>query len=482
MAESLPIQGVNWLLGLFGLKLFVKNKKQRAVNGFLLLYFVYQLMTSLVTETIEQIKEFDFHGALITPSSYASVIAVLVSFVFYKKKIESFILKILDRMTLEDKKSSRRVSFALLILAILNILMHVAVYGCHMNQKKCHDERMSRYPYVPNREPFTTLLNILFYWRMVSDNGYVMAFFPYLMVFYIKYRMTNNRLVALKDEYEQDHNHNKIMDDLEDLRNLHDEFESLFSHIPFFLLQSYFFSLSGYIDWFSGGKNQFGSTAYRTWVTFSVVVELVSLFILILVIDRMQKNIRETGEGFVCRIRYSHDMSIMASMLIDDIRSFISLSVTCWTFCKINKSLILTYSSSIISFSALFIQINQDAKSLWNYMLNFGKEVIVKTGGIFPLVGYERNQTKKKSPLHSRLVKNYDDCLLYFVLWPLMVTREGSSLLGIIMIRSSREKFYWLKHDFWLELTLTLTKTSRSVSGKLRGCFQDASSSLAFRR
>ena len=355
------IRGLNWIMLVFGLRLFNSSRWLKILNFVFMLGFVTKFYSTVLFEIRDMTKPSGKYNLLVQSivGYYTSFMTIHVLLLWRKRKIQSFMIKICDHLRHEEKITVLRVSIGMFIMFIMNSILHVLAYGCLWDYCGCETEFKNRYFFVSfAKEPVRRLLEVIYHWELVIDNSFSASLFLYFLMFYMRYRFILGKIRCCLTHVETrltQLSFDALIERLGVIWIIQEEFEELFAFIPFLLLTTYFFAMAGHIYWFKPDARIF-TVKYQVNVTILVCMETICLFIMIALIDKFQGRIKSETEKVVSLIRRRQKLSNLSLLFIKELRMITSAPVTAWTFCTLDKSLILSYLSSLLTFTVLFIQ------------------------------------------------------------------------------------------------------------------------------
>lgn len=143
-----------------------------------------------------------------------------------------------------------------------------------------------------------------------------------------------------------------------------EEFESLFSAIPFILFATCFMKIpAAVVDVKCNGTNE-GTMTLLTFIAYYIVDDVVAygfIMYLVYVVCRVNDDVRRSIKQLIDLIRDKHFLHMYtngAQIMIESLKEYQEFSFTGAHLFQINSDLILAFLSSIITFSVLMIQLD----------------------------------------------------------------------------------------------------------------------------
>lgn len=152
----------------------------------------------------------------------------------------------------------------------------------------------------------------------------------------------------------------KLMSDLKNLKATRDKFEQLFSIIPFIMFAFAFLTIPFTITDMAR-KASFGfSTLVNVYYIIENICNALVIILVMYVSCNSREKVRNVIENMIETIQkrdICYPLSSSSQVVIESLKSYADFSFTGWYLFKIDRSLILTFLSALISFSVLLLQL-----------------------------------------------------------------------------------------------------------------------------
>jgi hypothetical protein len=151
------------------------------------------------------------------------------------------------------------------------------------------------------------------------------------------------------------------MDQLKILKATRDKFERLFNIIPFIVLAIAFITIPSTLANIARKAKSAEFSTLRN--VYYICQNSANCFVILLLVYYASKSREKASNAVEQMIEVIHKRNINSlytngsQAVIDALKSYADFSFTGWYLFKMNRSLILTFLSAIISFSVLIIQL-----------------------------------------------------------------------------------------------------------------------------
>lgn len=133
---------------------------------------------------------------------------------------------------------------------------------------------------------------------------------------------------------------------------LHESFESAFSIFPFLTISNLFFSLSQKIYLIRNEPDN----AFSKWVALDAIIKIINSLCVILLTNHFTNKLKQTAHEICEKIESNNQLELFDKfVLISKINHCLNLPITAWRMFNIDSSLILSFLSSTVTFTILFI-------------------------------------------------------------------------------------------------------------------------------
>lgn len=276
-----------------------------------------------------------YHHALIFKvSKIASLIATLSIHLRSKDIIRCFIL-----------------SFIVPFLMIASILISLT-FGIY---EFVYMDMIKIYP-IENDSIWEIPMKMFIFFDMSKLNWAIISDAIYILIFYILYRAKSNQLHDIEKRIDKKRRLERAIHEATGkILNMHNRFESAMSIFPFLSTSYLFFNVSQAYYYI---KNAYNHTpgGQHLWLSIFVVFRSISFCILLYVIQYFTSKLSDISFNICQSINSNQDIdSLKRTSFITIIDRSIDQSVTGWGMFKINSSLFLSFLSSLVTFTLLFV-------------------------------------------------------------------------------------------------------------------------------
>lgn len=159
---------------------------------------------------------------------------------------------------------------------------------------------------------------------------------------------------------------NRMLDDVSNMRSIKEEFERLFNLVPFFAFGIMFVSIPSYLLSISHDLNSGKTNIFQQLISFGIFHIAVCIVVLFLVhcVSHVKETVNKSISDLIRDIqrRYIRDLHNTGyQSLIDELRMDQGFVFTGCNMFVIDRFILLSFLSSIISFSVLLIQLGNSA-------------------------------------------------------------------------------------------------------------------------
>lgn len=210
--------------------------------------------------------------------------------------------------------------------------------------------------FLPNGQFFTTVGCVIGIFGFVTIfNFRTTQMTIYMFMFYAKHVVMMSSIQEMKmtplDMVAKSYNVTRH------LNQINSQFESLFSHMPFMTISYTFMSISGYLN--SLMDHQVNTNvAVGGMIPYGI--ETVFMFVMILTMSDLNQKVEDEIQNYILELKITNGQSIRCAQHTMTLEKFAkSQTPTGLGNFSIDKLLIIPFLGSLISFSALFIQLTQ---------------------------------------------------------------------------------------------------------------------------
>lgn len=354
------VTGVNWVLTLCGLRMFIKGRREKFLNYFFLVLYLLSVYHDCYWRGVDLLSGKGKPLAiLVVTGQVVGTLHMHHRTFIQKRKIEEFIESTTRGLPKEYVLWIKKVSFVAMIVNLICVIEYETQVNVFLQQQKHLADNYARKLSLPPEEPYITISRIVLGLECLIRNVQGLSACLYLFVYYIRsvvirsqaeetLRQIDRKTLFIAHE----------MKSLQYLNSVHETFEELFSYIPSQWLTIHMLSIAGYLSFF----RQMGSgmdKVTRNTMMFSEWTEIMVMFGIFCFCDVQQKKIAKAYDTIVNRIQENHH-SNQAIIFVTELRLMASKAVTASNIFEINKSLILTFMGSVLTFTVLLIQIEDD--------------------------------------------------------------------------------------------------------------------------
>ena len=355
------IQGLRVLFFSEGINLNYSKIYQRIIGYLFLavnLSFTYFNFVQRIFEKLD-----DFQGARSVILIYRHLMLIIFHhFIFFRTKA---ILNYLDDLITEGKLSrkqqtrARFYSFTIFPLIAIGII-HKLVF----------DGTMSKYDRILKLKsmlglPENIFVNlsgwIYFFIDCFYQEWSVICAFTYILFLYLHHKARMNILSRFSSHREL--NNSDLLLTLSQMNNLHTAFETLFSPLPFLSFSQEFLTLTQYTIYYSLNPVETPDQFILVGVKYiRILIHTFFVFSIIYFIVRFNLQLESLVQDISSNVNHNPSFDSLTKMLlIDKVQKMSKQKFTAWNMFDIEKGVILSFLSSLITFNVLFVQIDQKA-------------------------------------------------------------------------------------------------------------------------
>ena len=361
MIPKQAIFGLNLILSLSGLRLFTTGRSERIFQKFmaivLLLAVYYEGFNYLVTLRRTSRNSLTTMAQLTT---YSVVLLFYHRMLLQRIKIQSFVQSLMGNMPLTALKKIRKWSMLAALIFFIESVINMVGLSSITTLDQYNATSSSRY-YMPAETPFIiTALVIGSIQHNIAVNYENLSVSIYLLMFIIRSISLKNygAVLLIKLEEKSFHLHNEIKR-LHHVKSLINEFESLFSYIPSIWLSVHMLTLPGLLSFLASAEGGHVDKKFRTILLGKEWFSIARMFGLFLLCDWKQQQIKSLFESIVDKIEEDH-FSPQSMVYVKKLKALSEMEPTASSVFTINKSLILSFMGTVLTFTVLFIQMQQD--------------------------------------------------------------------------------------------------------------------------
>ena len=170
----------------------------------------------------------------------------------------------------------------------------------------------------------------------------------YIFIFYVLYRVKCNLLNSISTQLLTD----SIYEITDKIIDLHSMFESIMSLFPFLTISNLFFTVSQNVYFI-----RFSNAAISIWLVIEIILQISSSLSLVFITNYLSSKLKD-GARNICKSINSDSRlrTNTRSTLVSAIEKSIKEPITGWGMFTIDLSLILSFMSSHVTFTLLFLQ------------------------------------------------------------------------------------------------------------------------------
>lgn len=205
---------------------------------------------------------------------------------------------------------------------------------------------------MPDKTVYNNLLYFIRMMEMSKMRWSVASDMIYLIAFYIMFRAKKNLLEKINVHFIRRKSLTSVIYEITDtINNIHNQFESTMSIFPFLTISYLFFAVS---QVFYYSKNISGGVEVEviSWLIINISTKMLSALTLLLIIDYFNSKLQNIAHEACIEIRvdYNHRLD-----LINLTKQCTDKSVTGWRMFNLDLPLILSFLSSNVTFTILFL-------------------------------------------------------------------------------------------------------------------------------
>lgn len=362
MTPSECFVGIDIILSIYASKVFINRSWLRWL-------MIVIFMTQLCFVTIEFFYDGKYaieRTNVYTATTFLFYPCVLVFKIHLKlsvNRIKEYFCLLLSYLDQNDLKSVKRYSWVGLLTFVATSIPFMIGYMSIWINKEFTADYGSRYG-LPDIPFFNIMASILFDLIVLMEYTWeTVGVIVYLFMYQTKYRVLKKFFVHLESDFYYSKrisvNHvAMIFKDIEKMSQLNADFHKIFSLYPLLLLFYAFFAAAGYIT----SLNTMSSYAIGDFTTFTIssCLILISIFITSSLDAIISCKIREIIEMINITASKFTDPNAPVRLILclKDFDTCMTPSAYGWF--KVDKSLILSFLGSVLTFAVLFKQIAED--------------------------------------------------------------------------------------------------------------------------
>lgn len=355
------IQGLRILYFLEGISFKYTLIYQRILCYFLLIVSICYTYFNLIQKVIEKFD--DFQGARSIILIYRFL--MLIIFHHFIRFRASSMLNYLDTLvtegclTKEQLLRSRLHSFIVFPLIFIGII-----------HKLAFDGTVSKYDRVQQFQdllgfPKNILADIFAWIYFAIDSFYqewsVMCAFTYIIFLNLHHKARIN--IISKFSLHHEGINSNLLTTLRQMNTMHGSFESIFSPLPFLSVSQEFLTLTQYTIYYSihpvSTTSEFLIVAIKY---IRIFYHLLFVFSIIYFINRFNDQLDSLVQEITLTVNHHPRFDSLTKMLlIDKVLKMSKQKFTAWNMFNLDRGLILSFLSSLITFNVLFVQIDLKA-------------------------------------------------------------------------------------------------------------------------
>lgn len=246
-----------------------------------------------------------------------------------------------------DTKRCYYFSFSIIVWNVIRFLSNVFVIDIFKSNAQ---EEINRYG-LSNSTKITILFASLeSIWFMKYDWTTTCNMF-YVFIFYVLYRGKFNLLNSINIHAKPQLLTDAIYGITDKIIDLHSMFESIMSLFPFLTISNLFFAVSQNV-YFIKPNN----VAVSVWLVSDIIVQIAFSLFLVFITNYLSSKLKD-GARIICK-SINSDSRLGANTrtaLVSAIEKSVEKPITGWGMFDINLSLILSFMSSHVTFTILFL-------------------------------------------------------------------------------------------------------------------------------
>ena len=346
------ISGLNFILALNGIRLFAQKRltKVLIVIYWILAtlkrcHFVFWTIRSSILGNINFL-------IVLTNVCYTGSVMILTTNIFWnRKRIQHLLRDLISDLSDKEKSHIKKCSFVFIIPYVVSVILIEVGYGSIINKQMAGIYEVYGNPPAS----MTWLVDIVNCWEWILMAWPGSPISVYVFMTYTRYKMTVNQVKSMRRSVKVSKSR---FEGINRIRFLKEEFESLFSFIPGLLLMYLLVEVTGHWFVFRSGvfmKSEISPLLLVTNVLMIIFNCGMPLF-MILFAENLQSKIRAEADSLISEIQLSHPNPNSMALFIQELRLVSQDSLTVLGLFPINNTLILSFISTLMTFTVLFIR------------------------------------------------------------------------------------------------------------------------------
>ena len=349
------LTGLNIILTINGARLFIRNKVLYILSSiYAILALIKRCHYGFFVFFNNSYSENSPLVTLLFISFVSSSIIHNVKTLWDRKRIESVFKDMVSNLSDLDLKRIRRFSFIVSLFYWIDVTILEVGYSSFTNQ---HHANLTHISYGNPPEYLNWFFESLQFWEnfLITWSGLPISFFCFM--FYVKYKTTLHSFNEIKNS-----KYSKLFQEefkqINRIKSIHNEFESLFNYIPALILTYLFIELTGDWIYFRTGKMSSKSTFVFIMDISLISFQWIAPLIMILFVDNLQESIKGEGDSLIEHVRSNKQMTNYGQLLIHELQSVSQQSISVYGLFPVSKALILSFIGSVTTFTVLLIQLS----------------------------------------------------------------------------------------------------------------------------
>lgn len=364
MTPSECFIGVDCILVVSASQIFINKSWLR---GVMIILFLLQLF-QIIVEYVEDIRVFFNNPNLYTSTImvyYPCVIVFKISLVLKSHQIKDYFSQLVSQLNEKEHKSIRRLSWlglAIFILISISFIIGFITVWMTDDFSSLYGKRYG----IPHSRVGDFISRIIFdQFQTTAYTWETTAIITYTFVYYTKYRVLATFFTTLSVDLNRVNHISSnqitlIFSQIQRMTQLNKRFTDLFSLYPFLWLAYRFFSAAGYVN--STSHISSNSYALGDMVVFviSTCLSLIGIYMTSSLDERISEKTRGTIQVVNMTTKKFSDTSSPVRLIVC-LRDFeADMIPSIYGLFNMNKSLILNFMGSILTFAVLFKQMAEN--------------------------------------------------------------------------------------------------------------------------
>lgn len=271
--------------------------------------------------------------------------------IFKVSKISSVISTLQPNLKYRDIKKCSNISLIVPMFAILGLLINIVVFDEILSDTRDRpgllSHRIGLNDYVVSTITLIEMSKLN--WSIISD-------IIYLLIYYILFRAKCSQLRMIHYSINSRDIGNILFSATNRIIDMHKQFESTMSIFPFLSISYLFFNVSQFYYYVGKAISSDHGHFLELWLSIFVIFRFLSFLVLVGIIDKYQNKLIDYSWDICKQINVNEDIgSTQRFSMTYLINTSATMPVTGWGMFTIDLSLILSFFSSLVTFTILFL-------------------------------------------------------------------------------------------------------------------------------